>query len=289
MSAGAGRFAPSPTGPLHLGSLLAAAASFLDARQRGAQWLLRIDDLDVYRNVAGAEASILRSLEAHGLRWDGPVIRQSERLEHYQRALEILTERGLTYRCTCTRAQLKGQARYPGICRDAAHLTENAAVRVRVTEQPIQFDDLVIGPVREVLADSFGDFIIRRRDGVVAYQLATAVDDGEARIRHVIRGIDLLDNTARQIYLMNLLGLEPPTYGHVPMLVNSAGQKLSKQTFAAPLEDEAATANLIRILPALGLSSPEGAESGAPEELLKWAAGAFSLEAMRGLPSSYHL
>jgi glutamyl-Q tRNA(Asp) synthetase len=289
MAADAGRFAPSPTGPLHLGSLLAATASFLDARQRGARWLLRIDDLDVHRNVDGADASILRSLEAHGLHWDGPVIRQRERLEHYQRALEILAERGLTYRCTCTRAQLKGQSRYPGICRDAAHLTDNAAIRVRVTERPIEFEDLVIGPVREVLADSFGDFIIRRRDGVVAYQLATAVDDGEAYIRHVIRGIDLLDNTARQIYLMELLDLEPPDYGHVPMLVNAAGQKLSKQTFAEPLEDKAATANLIRILPALGLSAPAGAESTEPEELLQWAAGIFSLEALRNLPSSYHL
>jgi len=287
MAAAGGRFAPSPTGPLHLGSLLAATASFLDARHRGDLWHLRIDDLDVHRNVRGAQTAILSSLEAHGLHWDGAVIRQSQRLDRYEAALETLADAGQTYYCTCSRRQLKGLPRYPGYCRSAGHSGEDAALRVRVTDTSIQFDDLIAGPIREVLAETLGDFIVRRRDGIIAYQLATAVDDGQADITRVIRGRDLLDNTARQIHLIQLLGLKPPEYGHVPMLVNESGQKLSKQTFAAPLDDRHPGANLLRILPVLGLTAPADAHGAAPEQLLEWAAGAFSLTALRGAPSSY--
>ena len=285
MSSAAGRFAPSPTGPLHLGSLLAATASYLDARHRGDSWFLRIDDLDVPRNVPGAETAILRSLEAHGLLWDGPIIRQSEHLERYEAALSRLTDAGHTFNCTCTRKQLKGQPRYPGTCRDAARPANDAAVRVRVNQTPIVFEDGVVGTVSEVLSASVGDFIIRRRDGLIAYQLATAVDDGEPAITRVVRGGDLLDNTARQLYLMHLLGLEPPEYAHVPMLLHADGQKLSKQTHAAALDDDQAAGNLRKILPMLGLTPP--GELATPEELLRWAANAFSLEALRGGPSSY--
>jgi len=285
MTSAAGRFAPSPTGPLHLGSLLAATASFLDARHRGEQWLLRIDDLDVPRNVPGAEAAILRSLEAHGLNWDGPVVRQSERLDRYQAALQRLTEAGHTFNCTCARKKLKGLGRYPGTCRDAGHSPDDAAVRVRVDDATIRFNDGVLGPINEVLTESVGDFIIRRRDGLIAYQLATAVDDGEPQITRVVRGSDLLDNTARQIYLMQLLDLSPPDYAHVPMLLNAAGQKLSKQTHASALDDRQPVANLSEILPMLGLTPP--ATFSAPAELLQWAADAFSLEALQGGPASY--
>jgi glutamyl-Q tRNA(Asp) synthetase len=287
MAAAAGRFAPSPTGPLHLGSLLAATASFLDARHRGDRWRLRIDDLDVHRNVDGAEAAILTSLEAHGLHWDGAVIRQSQRLGRYEAALETLASAGHTYYCTCSRKQLKGLPRYPGYCRNAGHPGKDAALRVRVTDTPIVFDDLVAGQIREILAETLGDFIVRRRDGIIAYQLATAVDDGQPEINRVVRGRDLLDNTARQLHLIQLLGLNPPEYGHVPMLVNDSGQKLSKQTFAAPLDDRQPGANLLRILPVLGLTVPADAEGSAPEQLLEWAAGAFSLTALRDVPSSY--
>ena len=285
MTPAAGRFAPSPTGPLHLGSLLAATASYLDARHRGELWLVRIDDLDVPRNVPGAEDAILRSLEAHGLNWDGAVIRQSERIERYEAALAQLIRTGHTFNCTCARKKLKGLSRYPGTCRDAAHPADDAAVRVRVDDRPITFEDGVVGPISEVLTESVGDFIIRRRDGLIAYQLATAVDDGEPGITRVIRGGDLLDNTARQIYLIQLLALSPPEYAHVPMVLNAAGQKLSKQTHASALDDSNATGNLLEILPMLGLTAPE--TFSAPDELLQWAAAAFALETLQDGPSSY--
>ena len=285
MTPAAGRFAPSPTGPLHLGSLLAATASYLDARHRGELWLVRIDDLDVPRNVPGAEDAILRSLEAHGLNWDGTVIRQSERIERYEAALAQLIRTGHTFNCTCARKKLKGLSRYPGTCRDAAHPADDAAVRVRVDDRPITFEDGVVGPISEVLTESVGDFIIRRRDGLIAYQLATAVDDGEPGITRVIRGGDLLDNTARQIYLIQLLALSPPEYAHVPMVLNAAGQKLSKQTHASALDDSNATGNLLEILPMLGLTAPE--TFSAPDELLQWAAAAFALETLQDGPSSY--
>ena len=285
MSSAAGRFAPSPTGPLHLGSLLAATASYLDARHRGELWLVRIDDLDVPRNVPGAEDAILRSLEAHGLNWDGTLIRQSERIERYEAALAQLIRTGHTFNCTCARKKLKGLSRYPGTCRDAAHPADDAAVRVRVDDRPITFEDGVVGPISEVLTESVGDFIIRRRDGLIAYQLATAVDDGEPGITRVIRGGDLLDNTARQIYLIQLLALSPPEYAHVPMVLDAAGQKLSKQTHASALDDSNATGNLLEILPMLGLTAPE--TFSAPDELLQWAAAAFALETLQDGPSSY--
>jgi len=284
MSTAAGRFAPSPTGPLHSGSLLAATASYLDARHRGDRWFLRIDDLDVPRNVPGAEDAILRSLDAHGLHWDGAVIRQSEQLERYQAALARLTESGHTFNCTCARKRLKGLGPYPGFCRDAAHPAIDAAVRVRVLDAQIAFADEVVGPVVELLGKTVGDFIIRRRDGLIAYQLATAVDDGDPEITRVIRGRDLLDNTARQIYLMQLLALSPPTYAHVPMILNARGQKLSKQTHAPALDDLKPAANLREILPMLGLVPPA---LTTPAELLDWAAAEFSLEALSGRPSSY--
>ena len=285
MSTAAGRFAPSPTGPLHLGSLLAATASYLDARQRGERWLVRIDDLDLPRNVPGAEEAILHSLEAHCLHWDGPVIHQSARLESYEAALGRLTAAGHTFNCICARKRLKGLPRYPGTCRDAEHPPANAAVRVRVSEVPVSFEDGVLGTVREVLAESVGDFIVRRRDGLIAYQLATAVDDGAPEITRVVRGSDLLDNTARQIYLMQLLRLSPPSYAHVPMVLNKAGQKLSKQTHAAALDDRKPLANLLEIMPMLGLSAPD--TLATPTELLDWASARFSLEALRAGPASY--
>ncbi len=287
MAADAGRFAPSPTGPLHFGSLLAATASFLDARQQGGDWLVRIDDLDTPRNVPGAEDAILASLEAHGLHWDGPVIRQSERVSRYEEAIDRLSRAGHTFYCTCSRKRLKGQTRYPGTCRHLSLSAAGAALRVRTNATPIAFEDLVAGPIRETLTDTVGDFVIRRRDGIVAYQLATAVDDGQARIKRVIRGRDLLDNTARQIHLIRLLEGETPAYGHIPLLVNGTGQKLSKQTFAQALDDRRPTANLIHVLPALGLSPPAEARASTPEQLLAWAAGTFSLKALRDGPSSY--
>ena len=194
----AGRFAPSPTGPLHLGSLLAATASFLDARARKGLWFLRIDDLDVHRNQPGAEAEILHALEAHELTWDGPVQRQSQHMPAYERALEQLAEQ--SFYCNCSRRLLAGKPRYPGTCRQHRQPRPDCAVRLQVSDRPISFTDGVMGLQTERLTETVGDFIIRRRDGLIAYQLATAVDDGDADVSHVVRGRDLLDNTARQIF-----------------------------------------------------------------------------------------
>lgn len=278
----AGRFAPSPTGPLHSGSLLAAVASFLDARSRGQRWLVRIDDLDAPRNVPGSDTAILNSLEAHGLHWDGPVIRQSQHLSRFESAIDTLAARGQIFYCTCSRSQLRGKTRYPGTCREHRAPRGNAAIRVRVDTTPVRFDDLIEGPQSEVLAETCGDFVIRRRDGYIAYQLATAVDDGDEAITRVVRGGDLLGNTARQIFLMQRLGLSAPAYAHLPTLVGSDGAKLSKQTRAPALDDTRPNANLLAVLPHLGLKPPADAGDALPAELLAWAMPEFSLTRIRG-------
>jgi len=271
----AGRFAPSPTGPLHLGSLLAATASFLDARARNYLWRLRIDDLDVHRNQPGAEAEILHALEAHDLLWDGPVLRQSQRLPAYQHALQQLREQ--SFYCNCSRRLLAGQPVYPGTCRRYQQPRADCALRVRVNERPITFVDGVMGPQSVRLSDTLGDFIIRRRDGLIAYQLATAVDDGEDDIAHVVRGRDLLDNTARQIFLIEALGLGVPAYAHVPTLVDANGQKLSKQHGARPIESQRASQNIIQVLAALGFTVPPELRAETCSNLLDWATAQWQL------------
>jgi glutamyl-Q tRNA(Asp) synthetase len=265
-----GRFAPSPTGPLHFGSLLAATASYLDAHAQGQRWLLRIDDLDTPRNVAGAADDIKTVLDAHGLHWDGSAILQSQRMERYQSALQSLFALNLLFYCRCSRRRLKDQAVYPGSCRAQADPIDDSAVRIRVNDTIVDFDDLIQGHQRCELAADTGDFIVRRRDGLIAYQLATAVDDGGSAIDSVVRGIDLLDNTPRQIYLMRLLDLSPPSYAHIPMLTHPDGSKLSKQTAAKPVDALNAQANLVRTFSWLGLQAPTQAERWSCAELLEW-------------------
>jgi glutamyl-Q tRNA(Asp) synthetase len=271
-----GRFAPSPTGPLHLGSLLAATASFLDARSSGGTWRLRLDDLDTPRNQPGAETLILHALEAHGLHWDGGIQRQSEHLDQYLHALETLAER--CFYCRCSRRSLAGQLIYPGTCRHHIRPRADAAIRIRVDAKPIRFNDLLMGLQQEVLSESLGDFIIRRRDGLIAYQLATAVDDGAADIKRVVRGSDLLDNTARQIFLMQQLDLDIPEYAHIPTLVYPSGQKLSKQHGAPGVDNSVATQNLALVLQALNMNLPPDLSDSQPEELLSWATGVWQLD-----------
>jgi glutamyl-Q tRNA(Asp) synthetase len=280
MSAGAGRFAPSPTGPLHIGSLLAATASFLDARGRGERWLLRIDDLDTARNAEGSESAIQRTLEVHALFWDGPLQRQSEHMPGYLSALEHLESLGAVFYCRCSRKDLKGKRRYPGTCRHRTHPSADSAIRLRVPETPITFQDLIAGRQTESLAATCGDFVVRRRDGVIAYQLATAVDDGAQEIVRVVRGGDLLDNTARQVHLMTLLELSVPAYAHLPVLTNADGQKLSKQSHAPAVDDSRPSANLVRVFPVLGLRPPDDAARWSPSELLDWGARRWSLDAV---------
>ena len=263
----AGRFAPSPTGPLHIGSLYTALASFLDAHAECLAWRLRFDDLDAPRNQPGAESRILRSLEVHGLQWDGPVERQSERLDLYQRALEALRRKAKTFHCTCSRKALAGSPIYPGHCRDQIAPIPNAAIRVRVDDTALEFTDLVQGHQRTRLDLTVGDFIIKRRDGPFAYQLATAVDDGDPSIVRVLRGQDLLANTPRQLHIMAMLGLPAPTYAHIPVLLNRAGQKWSKQTGAPAVNDHRPLANLRVCLTLLGLQPPDL----DLEPLVEWA------------------
>lgn len=282
MSAGAGqgggRFAPSPTGPLHRGSLLAATASYLDARHRKVPWRVRFDDLDVPRNQPGAEAAILRCLQAHGLHWDGPVDRQSEHLQTYADALERLESAGVLFYCRCSRRRLRDAGAYPGTCRAHTRPRPDSAVRIRVDRAVIEFHDLIQGHQHQDLAASGGDFVVRRRDGIVAYQLATAVDDGAPDVARVIRGRDLLGTTPRQIFLMERLGLGVPDYGHIPLLLNASGQKLSKQTHAPPLNDRDAPANLVQVLRILGLA-PDPDAAGC-EALLAEAVRRFSLQSV---------
>lgn len=235
-----GRFAPSPTGPLHFGSLVAAVGSYLDARSQGGEWLVRIDDLDRPRMMAGMADDILRTLEAFGLGWDFEVVYQSRRDALYRAALAELEKTGAAYPCACSRKEIAdsaigrdGAAIYPGTCRAGlAPGKTGRAMRLRVIERVVEFEDGVRGRIRQRLADEVGDFVIRRADGLFAYQLATAVDDAAQGITQVVRGGDLLDSTPRQIYLQTLLGLPVPAYVHLPVAVNARGEKLGKQTRA---------------------------------------------------------
>jgi len=244
-----GRFAPSPTGPLHAGSLVAAMASYLDAKAHGGQWLVRIEDIDEARTVPGAADAILQALAACGMQWDGEVLWQSKRKERYRQAFDQLA--GHVYACGCSRREIAdsrvrlgpdGAAVYPGTCRNglAAGKTPRAW-RLRVpdagtADECIRFEDRWMGTVTQHLAAEVGDFVLRRADGFWAYQLAVVVDDGDQGVTHIVRGADLLDSTARQIYLQRLLHLPTPRYLHVPVVTNAAGEKLSKQTGAAPFD-----------------------------------------------------
>ena len=234
-----GRFAPSPTGALHFGSLIAALASWLDARRAGGRWLVRMEDLDTARVMPGAADAILRQLEAFGLEWDGAVVYQSARLDLYMRAIESL--KAHCYACACTRKELEdsalaidGSRIYPGTCRAGPAPGKAArAVRVRTNDEPVRFADRVQGVVSQSLERDIGDFVVRRADGLFAYQLAVVVDDAAQGVTDVVRGADLLDSTTRQIHLQRLLGYATPRYLHLPVATNVKGEKLSKQTQAA--------------------------------------------------------
>ena len=257
-----GRFAPSPTGPLHFGSLIAALGSCLDARQQGGTWLLRMEDVDTSRNVPGAADNILRTLAAFGFEWDGPVLYQSQRLAAYGAALEQLKQAGLAYGCACSRkeiadsathAAIDGGLAYPGTCRKGLPDGRAArAWRLRVDNGEVAFIDRLQGRVVQHLEDDVGDFVLRRADGLFAYQLAVVVDDAWQGITDVVRGADLLASTPRQIWLQSCLGYATPRYAHLPVAVNVLGEKLSKQTLAAPIDVAAPVPALNAVLQFLG-------------------------------------
>jgi glutamyl-Q tRNA(Asp) synthetase len=242
MTAYRGRFAPTPSGPLHFGSLVAALGSYLDARAQGGAWLLRMEDVDAPRVVPGAADAILRTLEAYGFAWDGEVMWQSRRSEAYAAALERLRQAGRVYGCSCSRKTLAEGARrgvdgfvYPGTCRGRAS-RPGMALRLQVPAARVVFQDRLLGRVACDVARECGDFVLRRADGVYTYQLAVVVDDAEQGITHVVRGADLLASTPRQRVLQAALGYPSPTYLHLPVALDQAGFKLSKQTLAAPLD-----------------------------------------------------
>jgi glutamyl-Q tRNA(Asp) synthetase len=232
-----GRFAPSPTGPLHFGSLVAALGSYLDAKTHGGEWLVRMEDLDTPRVVPGAADDILRTLEQFGLEWDGPVLYQSARMDAYETVLSELRRGNLVFPCDCSRKDLVD--RYPGTCRSGLRGRRDAlAWRFRASGEIVQFEDRRLGPQCQNVEDYVGDFVVKRADGLFAYQLAVVVDDAFQGITDVVRGEDLLDSTARQILLQRALGYQQPRYLHLPVAVNELGQKLSKQTGATALDPE---------------------------------------------------
>lgn len=278
-----GRFAPSPTGPLHFGSLLAALGSWLSARSQGGLWRLRIDDLDAPRIVPGSAELILRSLERLGLCWDGPIVRQSEQYAAYEEALARLARQDRLFACGCSRREILASAPhageegpiYPGTCRDGLPPGREArALRLRVPEETVSFVDGLCGAYSQNLADEVGDFVLKRADACYAYQLAVVVDDAAIGVTEVVRGADLLASTPRQILLQRLLGLPTPAYLHLPLALGDDGEKLSKrhERFVLPEDPSAALGAALHFL---GQPPPATLRGAPPAELLAWAAAHF--------------
>lgn len=274
-----GRFAPSPTGPLHFGSLVTAVGSYLDARHRQGKWLVRIEDLDTPRTVRGAADGILRTLEAYGLHWDDNITYQSQRTPAYKDALLQLQKADAVYCCACSRKEIadsmlhhRSELIYPGTCRNGIGPGRTArAWRVRVDETPIGFADRIQGRIVQNLAAEAGDFVVLRADGLFAYQLAVVVDDAAQGITDVVRGADLLYSTPRQIYLHGLLELAVPVYMHFPVVMNAQGEKLSKQTHAIPVNTEFPASTLFKTLVHLGQNPPAELRLGEIKDILQWA------------------
>ena len=278
---------------MHFGSLVAAVGSYLDARAQGGEWLLRMEDVDMPRNVPGAAEQILATLEAFGFEWDGPVLWQSQRLAAYAEALAQLQAAGLAYGCACSRKEIADSASqtaspattratipaaidggliYPGTCRHGLPAGRSArAWRLRVNDEEIAFTDRVQGRVAQRLARDVGDFVLRRADGLFAYQLAVTVDDDFQGISDIVRGADLLASTPRQIWLQRCLGFAAPRYAHLPVATNTAGEKLSKQTLAPALEVAKAAYSLVRALQFLGQPVPEALARASVKEVWAWA------------------
>lgn len=273
-----GRFAPSPTGPLHFGSLVAAIGSYLNVKSRNGSWLLRMEDLDPPREQAGAADLILKTLEAYALNWDESVIYQSDRNEFYENAILSLFRQGLVYTCNCSRKDIETKSlvgiegyRYPGTCRDLGLADQDTNLRVLVSNKEFIVADEIQGEIKQNLATDIGDFIIRRRDRLFSYQLAVVVDDDEQNISEVFRGTDLMDSTIRQVYLQRVLDNPTPDYYHIPVAVNEEGKKLSKQTHAEPVNPAGDSATLQAALDFLGQSPPKELVNAAPVELIQWA------------------
>lgn len=274
-----GRFAPSPSGPLHFGSLITALGSALDACAHGGEWHVRIDDLDPPRVVPGAADAILRALDAYGFAWHGPVEYQSRRRDAYESALSKLGHLGVVYACACTRREIadsvisqRGAAVYPGTCRAGLAPGKTArAIRVNVQGAHVTLQDRLQGEITLDLAREVGDFVIRRADGLFAYQLAAVVDDAALGVTDIVRGADLLDSSLRQIYLQQLLQLPTPRYQHLPVAVNALGEKLSKQTLAPALDLQHPGPTLVQALAFLNQAPPAALARASVAEIWAWA------------------
>jgi glutamyl-Q tRNA(Asp) synthetase len=275
-----GRFAPSPTGALHLGSLVAALGSYADARSRGGRWLVRMEDLDRARVREGCADRILRTLETFGLHWDGRIEYQSERTEHYREALETLTARGATFECSCSRREHDRDSGYPGTCRAAPTRSGPTAVRFRVDDVVVSVDDRLQGRCDFRLSER-GDVIVRRRDGAFAYQLAVVVDDALQGVTDVVRGADLLDSTPWQIALQQALKLPIPDYAHLPLVTEPSGEKLAKSRRSVPLDPASAGSQLYRALCLLQQHPPAMLESEPAPVILAWACAHWQLRPLQ--------
>ena len=282
-----GRFAPSPTGPLHFGSLIAAVASYADALHHQGKWLVRMEDVDEGRVVRGADHIILSTLEHYGFHWQDEVVYQSQKLPRYQEIIQQLLTDKRAYPCSCTRKQIMATGKpgaegiiYPGACRDQVSPRPKAvSVRVRTNNHLLSFTDRIQGPQSQKLATEVGDFLIRRGDGYTAYQLAVVVDDWDQGITHVVRGADLLFSTPRQLLLQQLLNFSQPQYAHVPLAVDQKGRKLSKQGQAPRVSDHEVVSTLLAVWRFLGQVMPEEAP-GKPESFWRWAATHWAIHAV---------
>jgi glutamyl-Q tRNA(Asp) synthetase len=289
-----GRFAPSPTGQLHSGSLLAALGSFLQARAHRGEWLLRIEDLDTPRVVPGAAEEIVRTLEHFGFEWDGPITWQSQRTSLYASAIDALLASNLLYPCSCSRRDLASVLRvsdvdandepyYPGTCRNGPRRTDvPLALRLRTGDRELRFVDGLQGRCTHNVAREVGDFVVRRRDGLHAYQLAVVVDDAEQGITEVVRGCDLLSSTPRQMLLQEALGLPQPRYMHLPLLLEADGRKLAKSRHSVPVSPHDVAAHLHVALTRLGQQPPAELARSQPIEVMKWAIGSWDPSPLRG-------
>ncbi|MFT4563648.1 MAG: glutamyl-Q tRNA(Asp) synthetase [Gammaproteobacteria bacterium] len=265
-----GRFAPSPSGPLHFGSVVTAVASYLQARSQLGRWLVRIEDIDPPREQAGASRTILNTLATLGLEWDGQVTYQSQRSLAYDDALARLDAAGLTFPCSCTRRELAGGP-YPGTCR-AGHNSAKPArtLRVRIGDGDIAFDDAIQGRL-SLNRESIGDFVLLRADGLYAYHLAVVVDDATEGVTEVVRGVDLLESTSRHLFLQGVLGYKSPNYAHIPVVLDEFGSKLSKQTFATAIDESRPSSVLLNALVFLDHNPLPELSDGTPQEILDWA------------------
>lgn len=282
-----GRFAPSPTGPLHFGSLVAAVGSYLDARANQGEWLLRIEDVDEPRTVPGAADKILRTLERFGFEWDGKIITQSQRIDFYHAALVRLQLDNDVYPCTCSRQEIAALStqpsvddglHYPGTCRNG--LAEGRAARawrLRAPDQTVSFRDEVQGLIQQNLQREIGDFVLLRADGQFAYQLAVVADDAAQGVNAVVRGVDLLASTPRQIWLQQRLGLPTPSYAHLPVATNAVGEKLSKQTHAAAVDPAGGSTVLADVMNFLGHPVPPELRDAPLPDFWRWAIAAWSM------------